>query len=622
MNFRGIGCAAVLALGLLLSACGGSKGSDNGLPAQNVAPVANAGSTQSVYTASTVTLDGSASTDANADSLTYTWAFISKPAGSNAALSSTTAVKPTFVADVAGNYVLSLVVNDGKADSSNTATVTITASVLNLAPVANAGPAQNVYTNTLVNLTGAASTDGNGDTLTYAWTLTAKPAGSTAALANATTVAPSFTADLAGSYTVSLIVNDGQVNSSAATVTITASILNVAPVANAGTAQNVTTTSTVTLDGSASSDANGDTLVYTWSLTTKPVGSSAVLSSSSAIKPTFTADLAGSYVAQLIVYDGTVTSSPATVTITAAVANVAPVANAGTAQSVTAGDTVTLDGSGSSDANGDTLTYAWVLSSKPGGSTATLSSATAQKPSFVADVAGSYVAQLVVNDGKVNSSNAANVTVTAASLVVPAANTGLLNDTGITSMGNDASGNYLATCSGAAAGNDCNTGRDATANDDADGHAGFSFTKIAADGTALPASATSWSCVKDNVTGLIWENKTAANGGATYTNYGDGRAGDASAYATSVNAAGLCGASDWRLPTRRELMSLVDYSVAYPGPTIDTAWFPNTQQNAFWSSSPSAGYSGYAWYVYFYDGFVGSNYRGRNYAVRLVRSGQ
>ena len=92
----------------------------------NTAPAANAGSAQSVTTGAVVTLDGSGSSDANGDPLTYSWAF-TKPSGSNATLSSATVVKPIFTPDAAGAYVFNLVVNDGKVDSA-TATVTITAS--------------------------------------------------------------------------------------------------------------------------------------------------------------------------------------------------------------------------------------------------------------------------------------------------------------------------------------------------------------------------------------------------------------------------------------------------------------------------------------------------------------
>ena len=381
----------------------------------NVAPAANAGIAQNVVVGAAVTLDGSASSDANADLLTYAWSLTSMPAGSAATLSSTVSVSPTFTADVAGTYVATLVVNDGRINSPNStnSTVAVTASVPNTAPVANAGPPQSVVAGTTVMLDGSASSDANGDALTYAWVLTSKPAGSAATLSSSTVIKPTFSADLAGTYVATLKVNDGTVNSPAMTVTITAAVANVAPIGNAGPAQSVVVGATVPLDGSSSSDANGDVLTYAWSLTSKPAGSAAILNSTAAVKPTFIADVAGTYVATLVVNDGKVNSSPSLVTITAAVGNAAPVANAGPAQSLVAGATVTLDGSASSDANGDALTYTWVLTSKPAGSATGLNSTTAIKPTFIADVAGSYVVSLVVNDGKVNSSPSA-VTVTVA----------------------------------------------------------------------------------------------------------------------------------------------------------------------------------------------------------------
>ena len=181
---------------------------------------------------------------------------------------------------------------------------------------------------------------------------------------------------------------------------------NFIPIANAGTTQNVVVGTLVTLDGSGSSDAKGDLLTYNWSLTSKPNGSSASLSNSTTVKPRFSADIAGTYVFGLVVNDGKVDSAAATVTVTASVANALPVANAGKTQSVVIGTLVTLDGSGSSDGNGDLLTFSWTFTSKPTGSSATLSSSTAIKPTFIADVIGTYVLNLVVCDGKVNSTPA------------------------------------------------------------------------------------------------------------------------------------------------------------------------------------------------------------------------
>ena len=189
--------------------------------------------------------------------------------------------------------------------------------VVNLAPVASAGPLQNVSTGATVTLDGHASSDANGDALSYLWTFSSKPVGSAATLASATSAVPSFVADLAGDYLLSLTVNDGKVDSPAATVKVTVTVPNVAPVANAGTAQFLATGGTATLDASASSDANGDALSYAWTLSSKPAGSAAVLSSASAAKPSFVADMTGSYVATLTANDGKLNSTAATVAVNA-----------------------------------------------------------------------------------------------------------------------------------------------------------------------------------------------------------------------------------------------------------------------------------------------------------------
>jgi hypothetical protein len=189
--------------------------------------------------------------------------------------------------------------------------------VVNVAPVASAGPLQNVSTGATVTLDGHASSDANGDALSYLWTVSSKPGGSAATLASATSAAPSFVADLAGDYLLSLTVNDGKVDSAATTVKVTATVPNAAPVANAGTALFLATGGTAKLDASASSDANGDALTYAWTLSTKPAGSAAVLSSASAAKPSFVADLTGAYVATLTVNDGKLNSTAATVAVNA-----------------------------------------------------------------------------------------------------------------------------------------------------------------------------------------------------------------------------------------------------------------------------------------------------------------
>ena len=391
----------VLALCASLSGCGG--GTTTATATTNVAPTANPGASQNVLVGAVVSMDGSASKDPDGGTLTFKWTLIGKPVGSAATLTNSSYPNPKFTADLAGNYVLSLVVNDGKKDSA-VASVSVTATTANAAPVANAGSNQSVTIGATVTLDGTASSDANHDSLTYKWALQSKPNNSSATLSSLTSAKPTFKADLAGTYVATLIVNDGKANSDVAVVSVLASVANSLPVAKAGATQNVVVGTSVTLDGTASTDANGDSLTYKWSLLYKPAGSLSILTSASSSKPTFTADTVGTFVVSLVVNDGKADSSEvSSTTVIAEALNAAPVANAGPAQTVLIGATVTLTGAASTDANADQLTYKWVLTTKPTGSTATLSSTSAVSPTFKADVAGVFVASLIVNDGKLDS---------------------------------------------------------------------------------------------------------------------------------------------------------------------------------------------------------------------------
>jgi hypothetical protein len=108
----------------------------------------------------------------------------------------------------------------GGGGSDDAVTITAT-SPDNIAPVAIAGNAQNVATGTRVDLNGSASSDANGDALTYLWQLTSRPNGSVASLSSSTVQNPNFTPDLVGTYTASLVVNDGLANSNADTIIVT-----------------------------------------------------------------------------------------------------------------------------------------------------------------------------------------------------------------------------------------------------------------------------------------------------------------------------------------------------------------------------------------------------------------
>jgi hypothetical protein len=373
----------------------------------NRPPLATAGADQTVYVAQLVMLDGSASSDPDAQPLTYSWSFVNRPAGSAASLGNATSVNATFTPDREGEYVVQLVVNDGELSS---APDTVQISTLNSAPVANAGSDRNAIVGELVTLDGSASSDIDGDPLTYAWAVASRPAGSTAEIVDPSEVSARFTPDVAGQYLIELVVDDGTMSSAPDTMTISTSQPNTPPIASAGPDQAARVGDTAQLDGSGSTDADGDPLSYLWSLNTRPPSSTADLQGATTANPTLTIDRPGTYVAQLVVRDGTTDSAPDTVNVSTL--NSRPLASAGSNQTVHWGAIVQLDGSGSSDADGDALGFTWAILSRPDGSTAQLSDVNALSPSFTADRPGVYVVQLVVNDG-ILTSDPANMTVTA-----------------------------------------------------------------------------------------------------------------------------------------------------------------------------------------------------------------
>jgi hypothetical protein len=172
----------------------------------NVPPAANAGQDQVVPRSSAVQLDGSGSTDPEGGVLTYRWTLITRPTGSAATLSDPNIVNPTFTADRPGTYVAQLVVDD-VLSTSGTDTVQITTA--NQAPLADAGPEQTGVTpSSIVTLNGSASSDPDGDPITYSWGFAFRPVGSAATLNGANTASPTFLADLPGGYRIRLVVSD------------------------------------------------------------------------------------------------------------------------------------------------------------------------------------------------------------------------------------------------------------------------------------------------------------------------------------------------------------------------------------------------------------------------------
>ncbi|MBW1953820.1 MAG: PKD domain-containing protein [Deltaproteobacteria bacterium] len=283
-------------------------------PPANQPPTADAGADQTTKLGVSVTLDGTGSTDPDGDSLTYSWKVVEKPEGSNPTLAAANTSTPTFTPDMPGDYKIELVVTDAYGLASNPDYVIV--SSLNSNPVADAGSDQSIIVlGTRVTLGSdptRKSWDPDGDPLTYEWTILTKPEGSTAVLSDSASATPTFIADKRGTYEVQLIVTDSW-GAKSDPDTVVISFENIAPVADAGTGGSVTVGTVVTLDGSNSTDANGDPLTFLWSLTQLPSGSSAAIDDATAEVTSFSPDLPGLYVVQLTVDDGFGGTASATV---------------------------------------------------------------------------------------------------------------------------------------------------------------------------------------------------------------------------------------------------------------------------------------------------------------------
>jgi VCBS repeat-containing protein len=378
--------------------------------ADNDAPTAEAGSAQTVAEAVEVTLAGSGS-DPEGESMTYAW---TQTSGTTQSLSSATAAAPTFTTAntlTGGDLVFSLVVTDATGLSSSADIVTITITADNDAPTAEAGSAQTVAEGATVQLTAAASSDPEGQTLAYTWTHTS---GTAQTLTGATTATPTFTAVQAlAQYTSTfqVSVTDGT-TAATDTVVITVTADNDAPTAEAGSAQTVAEGASVQLTAAGSSDPEGTTLAYTWTHTS---GTAQTLTGATTATPTFTAVQAlAQYTStfQVSVTDGT-TAATDTVVITVTADNDAPTAEAGSAQTVAEGASVQLTAAASSDPEGTTLAYTWTHTS---GTAQTLTGATTATPTFTAVQAlAQYTStfQVSVTDGTTAATDTVVITVTA-----------------------------------------------------------------------------------------------------------------------------------------------------------------------------------------------------------------
>jgi len=286
-----------------LSACGGGSGneksSEQAEVKANSLPVADAGSDLEGLVGSEVTLDGSASSDADGDALSYTWKLINGPYTDIALTNSSTL---SFTPKEAGQFEFSLTVSDGK-ETGSTDNVFVNVTAINSTPEASILAEQSLQLGQQAFLSATGSSDQDGDELSYKWQFLSVPSGSQITSSNLSQQAEvSFNPDIAGEYIIELKVSDQESTSEAVTVKV-----NVLP--NEKPDVNITT-SPDNLVGqetylySSVTDVDSNEFSYIWEITSVPEGSKLLGFTFSKAFLAFTPDLAGQYEASLTINDG------------------------------------------------------------------------------------------------------------------------------------------------------------------------------------------------------------------------------------------------------------------------------------------------------------------------------
>ena len=357
-----------------------------------------------------VTLDGSGSFDPNGDSLSYQW---TQEEGIPVELSEPDTAHPSFLGKKWGAYRFRLVVSDGIVNSSPDE---VTVTIRNVAPTADAGVDQVVDAGSQVFLDGSGSQDPNEDSLSFAWSQTGGPG---VLLQGAGTQTTAFVPEASGVYTFSLVSFDGQLESPPDAVQVVVNATNQIPTADAGEDRTVSVNEPVMLDGSGSTDPDGDPLTFTWSQEEGP--ETVVLEGASSAQPQFVPSLAGVFRFNLVVHDGKDTSATDSMTVTVEDENHVPVAVVMDAGPVTEGDWVTLNGEGSFDPDGDSLTFSWTQTE---GSQVSMEGTDTALAGFYAVTEGVLKFNLVADDGELSSTPAEVVVTVNGNNQVPIADAG------------------------------------------------------------------------------------------------------------------------------------------------------------------------------------------------------
>jgi hypothetical protein len=533
----------------------------------------------------------------------------------------------------------------------------------------NSGQNIEVNEQVTVDLDGVATSTAGG--ITYAWSsvpiLVFEPADASGEVAASTVIAPSVTQIT--DYVLTLTAIDSNGTKGFDNITMRVNPVNALPTAvilapsiEFYEIDSYPLSTNVTLDGSLSSDSDPQTTsapisAYLWQqIAGADVLAESILTSANLIFQTPILAQPIDIIVRLQVTDqeGAISSVDKTLRLLSESETI-PQLSIGPVQTVFSGELLSLSGQASSTASGaEPFSALWSSDSLLA---PIIGDANSMKTFSIAPLVyqqTEIVYQLSITDSYGNQRSKMQT------MLVEPQTQNTLNDTGLSL--NASNNQNLVAYQGEFAGQDAHNGYDRMASsgfsDKAGrGELGFDFTRLNQNGDEVDQNTLDWSCVRDNITGLIWENKTdvtndlhsveqiftwyslAENGGfAGDLNMGSSACGLSSgncntqAFVDAVNAQGLCGFFDWRLPSHSELLSLVHFGKVQP-PFIENEYFPDMGATGldsplwYWTFMPNVdgvneSGSQNAWAIDFesgVDNFINKSTQAR---IKLVRAGR
>ena len=494
----------------------------------------------------------------------------------------------------------------------------------------NAGNNLSIDENQSANINGGSS--GGSGAITYTWqadsSITITHADTS--LASASLTAPAVTQ--LTDYTITLVASDNAGSQSSDSFVLSVNPVNAAPVAQVDSNQisgysnrSYPVTSLIQLDGSNSSDEDPQTAdspisAFNWQQIAGPsllAGIDTTQASIQLVSPII--DTTTQAIIRLTVTDQEQADSSTDITLNLLGQNeTIPEVSVTRMRDVFSGEMIKLVGTPNSIApDAAPFNASWQATSTSANQAQindmNTFSTFAISPMVTTDTEITYTL-----DAQDSFSNVAN-SQTQAQVFAPVART--VNDTGVIMFATNDS--VLANYQQEFAGQDAEYGADRqTASGQVikigDGEQGFDFTRLDNNGDVIDNPSFTFNCIRDNVTGLIWQVKDNVDN--TNINYvdqsftwfadeengnfeGELNANSASCnvqntncntqdYVNQINAQGMCGFFDWRLPTPQELQSIVHYGKTTP-PVVDTEYFPfwgdnNSQPLWYWTSQPNA----------------------------------